>query len=366
MTSRRKFLSTTFTGMAVAATAPLIPAIGSDIVKREDMFQGAAERFKLKERIGMGGVAVANGFALKTEPEAYATLEGAWKAGVRYFDTSPWYGLGLGERRFGSFLQHQKRDEYILSTKVGRLLQPSAVRPEVMWKNPPAFKHKYDYTADGVKRSIEDSLQRLGVERIDIVFIHDLSPDNGDLKDKWTEQFEIARKGAMPALTRLREEGVIKAWGLGVNRIEPILKTLEVADADIFLSATQYSLIKHEDAVNRLLPACKAKNVSLVIGAALNAGFLAGVDRYDYSGTFPDGVKEKRAKIEAIAKSHNVDLRTAALQFSSAPSVVAAVIPGASNPNQMAENIASMKAHIPPAFWQELKKEKLIAESAQV
>jgi D-threo-aldose 1-dehydrogenase len=186
------------------------------------------------------------------------------------------------------------------------------------------------------------------------------------MKEKWTEYFEVARKGAMPALTRMREEGIIKAWGFGVNRIEPVIKTLEVADADIFLLATQYSLIKHEDALNKLFPLCKEKNAKLVIGAALNAGFLAGAERYDYSGKFPDGVKEKRNKLQAVAASHKVDLRTAALQFSAAPDVVSTVLPGASSGKQQEENMASMKVKIPAEFWNQLKREKLITEHAPV
>jgi D-threo-aldose 1-dehydrogenase len=368
MTNRRKFISLSLTGAALAATTPLLAKISTD--KQNNMSEPitgtipGTSCYQLPHHIGMGGVAVANGFRPMTDPETYSTLQGAWEAGTRYFDTSPWYGLGLGERRFGSFLHSQKREEFVLSTKVGRLLEPSNNTPDVMWKNPPPFTYKYDYSADGVRRSIEDSLQRLGLQYIDIVFIHDLSPDNGDMKDKWTEYFETARKGAMPALTRMREEGIIKAWGFGVNRIEPILKTLEVADADIFLLATQYSLIKHEDALNRLFPVMKNKTSRLVIGAALNAGFLAGADRYDYSGKFPEGVKEKRSRLQSVAASHQVDLRTAALQFSAAPEVVAAVLPGASSARQQRENLASMKVSIPAAFWEQLKKEKLIAVNA--
>src|SRR5690554_7007793 len=135
---------------------------------------------------------------------------------------------------------------------MGRLLKATKDLPQIMWISPSPFDYRYDYSAEGTRRSIEDSLQRLGVESIDIVFIHDLSPDNGDMKDKWVEYFKVAEKGAMPELTKMREEGLIKAWGLGVNTIEPILKTLEAADPDIFLSATIYSLIEHEDALDRL------------------------------------------------------------------------------------------------------------------
>src|SRR5690606_27441356 len=157
--------------------------------------------------------------------------------------------------------------------------------------------------------------QRLGIESIDIVFIHDLSPDNGDMKDNWIEYFKVAEKGAMLELTRMREEGLIKAWGLGVNTIAPILKTLEVAEPDICLSATIYSLIDHEEALNKLFPPCEKRGVSIVSGAPLNSGFLAGIDRYNYSTKIPPAFMKKREKISKIAQAHGVDLRTAALQF---------------------------------------------------
>ena len=322
------------------------------------------KHFRPFQKFGLGGVAIGNAFRPTTDEEAQYAMEGAWNAGVRYFDTSPWYGLGLSERRMGHFLHNKKREDYILSTKVGRLLHASKVIPETMWHDPSPFSYEYDYTAAGVRRSIEDSLQRLGIESIDIVYIHDLSEDNQDLGRKWTEYFEIARKGAMPELTKMREEGLIKGWGLGVNTIEPILRSLEVADPDIFLCATQYSLIYHEDALKRLMPACEKRNTSIVVGAPVNAGFLAGVDRYDYGKKFPAGVIEKRDRIIKIIKKYDVKLSTVALQFSAAPEIVSAVIPGTRSEVQARENVESMNVKIPADLWAELKQEKLIAEEA--
>lgn len=310
----------------------------------------------------MGGVALGNGFSPTPDIQAHEALEGAWAAGVRFFDTAPFYGYGLSERRFGLALGNHPRDEYVLSTKVGRVLKPDAKAEGGLWKNVPAMTPEVDYSAAGTRRSIEDSLQRLGLSRIDIVFIHDLSPNF--FGEQWLEYFEQAKKGAMIELTRMRDEGIIKAWGLGVNRIDPILKTLEVADADIFLSATQYSLVHHEEALEKLFPKCEEKGVSLVIGAPLNAGFLAGRDRYDYGDKIPDGMLEKRTKLETIAKQHQVDLRTAALQFSAAPSVVSAVIPGARTAQQASENARSMAVEIPPAFWEEVKRQELVSANA--
>lgn len=328
--------------------------------------KGVKKRFELADKFGLGGVAIGNGFRVSPDEEAESALQASWENGVRYFDTSPWYGLGLSEQRFGHFLDDKKPDDYVISTKIGRLLVPDAKFRHGMWKGDLAFNYKYDYSAEGTRRSVEDSLQRMGIPSIDVVFIHDLSPDNEDMKDKWTEYFAKAEKGAMKELAKMKEEGMIKAWGMGVNTPDPILKCLEVAEPDVFLAATQYSLIDHEKALNGIFPSCEKRGVSLVMGAPLNSGFLAGVDRYNYRTEIPKEHFEKRDKISKIAKAHGTDLRTAALQFTAAPSVVAATIPGARNAKQAQENAASMKAKIPADFWKELKAEKLIAENAPV
>jgi len=333
---------------------------------KPDNLSKQRSHYKLPYSFGLGGVPIGNGFNALSDVMAEEILESAWTSGVRYFDTSPWYGLGLSERRFGHFLHNKERESFILSTKVGRVLKATSNIPKTMWHEPSPFEYEMDYTAAATRRSVEDSLQRLGLSSIDIVYIHDLSPDNKDLGENWMKSFEQAKNGAMPELTRMREEGLIKAWGLGVNTIEPILETLKVADPDIFLSATQYSLMYHEDALNRLFPAVKEHGASIVVGAPLNAGFLAGADRYDYEGKMPDGFKQKRERITAIAKAYGTDLRTAALQFSSAPAEVGAVIPGASSGKQAAENVASMQTKIPSDFWRELKEEQLISNNAPI
>jgi D-threo-aldose 1-dehydrogenase len=375
MSTRRDFISTSLKAATLTGLAPVLPAVSENLTFTSGITgqtaQGQKEsllgqRFKPKQSFGLGGVAIGNAFRPTSDQQAQEAMQAAWDAGVRYFDTSPWYGLGLSERRFGQFLHNQKREDYVLSTKVGRLLTASGDVPETMWVNPSPFDYTYDYTAEGTRRSVEDSLQRLGIENIDIVFIHDLSPDNGDMKDDWKEYFKTAEKGAMPELTRMREEGLIKAWGLGVNTIEPILKTLEVADADIFLSATRYSLIDHEEALNKLFPACEERGVSIISGAPLNSGFLAGIDRYNYSNDIPPVFIDKRQKIHQIASRYGVDVRTAALQFCAAPEVVSAVIPGTRYPEQAKENVASMEVKIPNEFWEELKSENIIAAHAPV
>ncbi len=327
------------------------------------------KKFRPENKAGMGGVALGNAFNVNPDIECLATMEAAWEAGIRYFDTSPWYGLGISERRMGLFLKDKPREEFTISTKIGRVLTPEDDfrLARGSWKGKLNFSYHYDYSATGVRKSIEDSLQRLGIASIDIVFIHDLSPDNGDIENDWLQYFEEAAKGAMPELTRMREEGLIKAWGLGVNTIEPILKTLEVADPDIFLSATQYSLIKHAECLNKVFPVCAEKGISIVAGAPLNAGFLSGKNRYDYGETFPEGVQEKLKAIHKIAQEYKVDVRTAALQFCAAPDVVSAVIPGAHTVQQVQENAASLLTEIIPAdFWEALKNDKIIEENAPV
>jgi D-threo-aldose 1-dehydrogenase len=324
------------------------------------------KRWRPSVRIGLGGVAIGNGFHPVTEAQAHDTLHAAWDAGIRYYDTSPFYGFGLSERRFGHYLHTQTRDDYVLSTKVGRIFVAGHPKPHPLWKEPSPFTYRYDYSADGVMRSIEDSLQRLGVERIDVVFVHDLSPDNDEDLGGWKRAFATAVQGAFPALTKLREQGVIKAWGLGVNRIEPILEAMKVADPDLCLLATQYSLSNHERALRDLFPELERRDVSIVVGAPYEAGFLSGKNRYDYGDTIPADKANQRDRMATLAKEHGVDLRTAALQFAAAPKVVAAVIPGARSPEQVRANAASMTAKIPAAFWKALESERLIAEGAPV
>lgn len=368
MNSRRDFLaSAAFAAAAVTTMSSLTAAQQGEATNEPS---GVARQsaggghYRPPHRLGLGGVAIGNAFAPLTAEQSNDVMEGAWAAGVRYLDTSPWYGLGLSERRMGHVLEGKKRDDFVISTKVGRLLTATKDVPETMWKKASPFGYRYDYTADGTRRSIEDSLQRLGLAHIDIVFIHDLSPDNGDMKEKWTEHFNVAAKGAMPALTKMREEGIIKGWGFGVNTVEPCLRALKEGDPDVFLLALQYSIVYHEDALNRLLPACEERGASIVVGAPLNSGYLAGRERYNYRKQVPPQIRAKGERIAALAKEHGTDLRTASLQFCAAPRTVSSVIPGASTAKQVQENVASMAAKIPAEFWAALKREKLIAANA--
>jgi D-threo-aldose 1-dehydrogenase len=381
MNTRREFLSIAITGSAVAAAETLLPktAAASEItgmtMEGSSMGQNATSasngHYKPPFRFAMGGVPLGNEFEFVTDDEAYATIEAAWNAGVRYYDMAPWYGLGLAERRYGNFLHTKHRSQYVLSTKVGKLLKASttAKNKGLFPFSPSPNDVVYDYTAAGVRRSIEDSLQRLGIDSIDIAFVHDISSDNKYLPTPWPEQFAIAQKGAFPELTRMREEGLIKGWGIGVNTPEPILRLLEVADPDVCLLASQYSLIDHKNALNQVFPAARAKNVSFVVGSSLNAGFLSGSPRYNYgkeSYKIPPAFIEKRRRLREAADNYGVDLRTAALQFSAAPDVAAALVVGCRSEQQILADYTSMQTKIPAEFWAELKAQNLIEQNTPV
>jgi D-threo-aldose 1-dehydrogenase len=378
--TRRGFLNVAIQGSAMALVAMLLPATASASddtklnrsTRMQNSGKGAGKgHYKPPVKFGMGGVPLGNEFAVVTDKEAEATIEAAWSAGIRYYDMAPWYGLGLAERRYGSFLHGKDRSAFVISSKVGKLLRASktATGKRYFPFSPSPNDVIFDYTASGVRRSIEDSLQRLGIDSLDIAFVHDISPDNRILPTPWEEQFEIARKGAFPELSRMRDEGLIKGWGIGVNTPEPILKLLDVSDPDICLLASQYSLIEHKNALNQVFPAARAKNVSFVMGSALNAGFISGSPRFNYgqdSYKIPPAYIEKRKKLREVASSHGVDLRTAALQFSATPDVAAALVVGASSEQEILADYTSMQTKIPAEFWAELKAQNLIEQNAPI
>ncbi len=369
MYTRRNFIKkTTLAAASLTASSGLTSAFANNLSSKNSKKQNIM-RFNFSEKSGLGGVAAGNGFHKNSSAQINEMFQSAWDNGVRYFDTSPWYGLGLSERRMGHFLFEKPRDEYILSTKVGRILEANAnftPNDELLWKGRLNFKHHYDYTAKGVRQSVEDSLHRLGLSSIDIVYVHDLSPDNGDLGAAWTEQFEIAKKGAFPELTKMREEGIIKAWGLGVNTPQPIMKCLEVADPDVMLVAIQYSLVEHKNALNQVFPALEKRNIPAVIGGPINAGFLANRERFNYGNEMPEEMLIKRKKLNEIIKKYPVDLRTVALQFCAGHPQVGAVIPGASTAEQAKANAVSFNTPVPNDLWQELKAENLIEKNTIV
>lgn len=321
-------------------------------------------RYRPPGPLGLGGAPLGNLFAPIPEAEAEAAIEAAWQSGIRFFDTAPLYGLGLSEHRMGRVLRSKPHAEFALCSKVGRLLDPYEAAPREQHKFVDGlnFRIRYDYSADGTLRSIEHSLARLGLPRLDVVLIHDVAEDPHG--EAWRERFAEAMAGAAPALTRLRDEGVIRAWGLGVNCVEPCLLALEQADPDLFLIAGRYTLLD-QGALPRLLPACAARGVGLVIGGPYNSGLLAGGTTFNYAPA-PPALVEKRDRLAALCAAHGVPLKAAALQFCAAPAVVASVIPGGRNPAEVAENVRLMATPIPAGFWQAVREAGLIPREAEV
>jgi len=326
-------------------------------------------RISVPTRLGFGTAPLGNMYRNIPEQEALDTVEAAWQQGIRYFDAAPMYGAGLAEIRLGTTLQQHSRDDYVLSTKVGRLIldEREDTTQRDLGEKGGLFEHGlpnkivYDYTADGTLRAIEASLARLKTDRLDIVWIHDPARDfHGE---GWRDVFDIAMNGAAKALTRLREEGVISAWGLGVNRVEPCEMALQQADPDGFLIAGRYTLLDHADALRTLMPASTARGLGIVVGGPYNSGILAGGTHYEYQQATPEILARVDA-LRAVGAEFNVDIRAAALQFSLAHPAVAAVIPGASQPSRIAENVALVDAEIPAAFWQALRTRGLVAVDA--
>lgn len=326
-------------------------------------------RISVPGRLGFGTAPLGNMYRNIPEQEALDTVEAAWQQGIRYFDAAPMYGAGLAEIRLGMALQQHRRDDYVLSTKVGRLIldEREDTTQRDLGEKGGLFEHGlpnkivYDYTADGTLRAIEASLARLKTDRLDIVWIHDPARDfHGE---GWRDVFNIAMNGAAKALTQLREEGVISAWGLGVNRVEPCEMALQQADPDGFLIAGRYTLLDHADALRALMPASTARGLGIVVGGPYNSGILAGGTHYEYQQATAEILARVDA-LRAVCAEFNVDIRAAALQFSLAHPAVAAVIPGASQPSRIAENLALVDAEIPAAFWQALRTRGLVAVDA--
>jgi len=322
-------------------------------------------------QLGFGAAPLGNMFRAIPDDEALATVEAAWQQGVRYFDTAPFYGAGLSEIRLGEALSRYRRDDYVLSTKVGRVIldEIEDVSARDLGEKGGVFafgrpnRIVNDYSADATLRSVEDSLKRLKTDRLEIVWVHDVAQDF--YGDEWLSMFETARKGAFRALSRLRDEGVIKAWGLGVNRVEPCELTLDLTEVqpDGFLLAGRYTLLDHERALQRLMPAAAARKVEIVVGGPYSSGVLAGGANFEYQQASPE-IVAKVERIKAIAARYGVSVKAAALQFSLANPAVAAVIPGASRPERIAEDHAAVKEAIPADFWREMRAQGLVSAHA--
>lgn len=325
----------------------------------------------LPGKLGFGAAPLGNMFRDIPEAEARATVEAAWNDGIRYFDNAPFYGAGLAEIRLGEVLADKPRNEYVISTKVGRLIldEVEDVTARDLGEKGDVFRYGRpnrivnDYSADATLRSIEDSLKRLKTDRIEIAWVHDVAQDF--YGDEWLSVFETARKGAFKALDRLRDEGVIKAWGLGVNRVEPIelLLDLKTPQPDGFLLAGRYTLLDHSRALQRIMPAVAERGLGIVVGGPYSSGALVGGPNFEYAPATPE-ILAKVAATKAIADRYGVSMKAAGLQFSLANPAVAAVIPGASRPSRIAEDRAALDENVPAEFWHALRKSGLVDSDA--
>lgn len=301
------------------------------------------------------------------EDEALATVEAAWHDGIRYFDNAPFYGAGLAEIRMGQALKGKPRDQYVISTKVGRVvldeLEDGPREKGSVFEHGRRNKVVNDYSADATFRSIEDSLKRLQTDRIDIVWVHDIAQDF--YGDDWLAMFESARTGAFKALDRLRDEGVIQAWGLGVNKVEPIelLLDLDGPRPDGSLLAGRYTLLDHSRALQRLMPKVAEQELGIVVGGPYSSGALVGGPNFEYAPATP-AILAKVARIKALADSYGISMKAAGLQFALANPAVAAVIPGASRPGCIAEDRTALDEVVPADFWRQLRETGLVDPAA--
>ena len=314
--------------------------------------------------LGMGSAPLGNLITEVSEADAGACIAAGWAAGIRHFDTAPHYGAGLAEHRLGRFLRLQARDGFTLSTKIGRILHADDSVPDLNenFLHALPFRRSIDYSAAGTVRSLEDSQQRMGLTRFDVVYIHDCSEDWHGAA--WRERFAEAMAGAAVELSAMRDRGEIRAWGMGLNMVEPALACLEVARPDMFLIAGRYTLIDHT-ALGGLFAACAAKGAKVVIGGPYNSGLLAGGTTFNYEPA-QAGMVAKAAAVRAVCARHGVDIKAAALQFCAAHPVVAAVIPGPRNAAEVVENAALMEVEIPGQLWRDLRGAGLLPAAAPV
>jgi D-threo-aldose 1-dehydrogenase len=325
---------------------------------------------KLKVTVlGLGTATLGNLYAPVTDADAHDTVRTAFDAGVRFVDTAPFYGHGWSEHRVGEALRAYKRDDIVLSTKIGRLLKPKDPAKGIdggVFAAVLPFDPVFDYSYDGVMRSVEDSLQRLGTHRIDVLLIHDV--------DRWTHGSEEAAdrrrkevlEGGYRAMVKLRDGGAVGAIGAGLNEWDSCQKLAEASDLDCFLLAGRYTLLEQES-LQTFLPLCQKRGIGVFLGGPYNTGILAtgavpGA-YYNYAPAKPT-ILERVRKIEAVCQRHKVTLASAALQFPLAHPAVCSVIPGAKTAAEVKRNIATIEAPIPKDFWSELKREKLIADEA--
>jgi D-threo-aldose 1-dehydrogenase len=304
--------------------------------------------------ISFGGAAIGGLYRAVSRESADATLRTAWDAGIRYFDTAPFYGFGLSERRMGDFLRDKPRDSYVLSTKVGRLLSPvpESQVPDHGYVEPLPFRVDYDYSYDGIMRSVEFSLARLGLNRIDVLFVHDIGAyTHGEEANR--KHFRDLMDSGMRALELLKSGGAISAFGLGVNEVQVCLDVMTRASIDCILLAGRYTLLDR-DATRELLPLCTRAHTSLIIGGVFNSGILATGPvpgaHFDY-GPANEDVIGRVSRMEEIAARHGIPLAAAALQFPLHDPNVSTVLIGTAKPESLQRNLANLAADVPEEAW---------------
>jgi D-threo-aldose 1-dehydrogenase len=316
--------------------------------------------------LGLGGAPMGGFRATIPEAEAVAFTDAAYELGVRYFDTSPYYGYGRSELRMGAALREKPRDSYVLSTKIGRIfhaMRPGEKPPADFRDNGlPGFAPEFDYSYDGVMRSLEHSHLRLGISKIDIALVHDV--------DFWTtrdravldQRFKTVMDSGFRALDELRRAGVIGAIGVGINESDTSLRFIQAGDFDCMLLAGRYTLLE-QGGLEAFLPECVKRGVSVILGGPYNSGILTGGTTHDYAEA-PPHLLEKARKLEAVCKRHGVELGAAAMQFPLFHPALCAVIPGALSADEVKQNVARMSVKIPSDLWSELKREKLLDPAA--
>ncbi|MFJ1646775.1 aldo/keto reductase [Streptomyces sp. NPDC088258] len=311
-------------------------------------------------RLSFGGAAIGNLYAPVAPERAAAAVDAAWEAGIRYFDTAPHYGLGLSERRLGEALRDRPRAEFTLSTKAGRLLEPAlpATAGDASpgdgldhgFAVPATHRRVWDFSADGVRRSVEESLERLGLDRIDLVYLHD--PD---------DHAEAAFRQAYPALERLRAEGVVGAIGAGMNQTAMLTRFLRDTDADAVLCAGRFTLLD-QSALTELLPEATARGRSVVVGGVFNSGLLADPRpgaTYDYTAA-PPALLDRALRIDAVTRRYGIPLRAAALRYPLRHPAVASVLVGARSAAEVRDAVALADRTVPDDLWAELCDEGLL------
>ena len=319
--------------------------------------------------LGFGGAPLGELSVPVSEGQAQATLKTAWDAGIRYFDTAPFYGNGKSEHRIGHFLRQQERRDFVLSSKVGRVF--TATRDldsydDGFWVGGLPFEFRFDYGYDGIMRSWEDSLQRLGLNSIDILLIHDLDSFFHDSEGRFSAHMNRLITSGWRALEELRSQGLVKAVGAGLNRLGALPRLLDAVDLDCCIIAMPYTLLDQE-VMDEEFPLCEERDVRVIIGSVFASGILVTGPvegaTYAYTAAAPE-IVEKTRKIEAVCDRHAVPLPAAAMQFPLAHPLVAAIIPGAMDPAHITSNTAWFRHEIPADFWAELKSEGLLRQDA--